>query len=464
MPTLLEGRPRIFDHSIRSRDSRGYGKEGSEHVTIVPTGGMEITRSGQMKAFLGSCVGLALFDRARHVGGMLHILLPEPICSIPDSQLTYYASTGIPLFLQAFAEAGSKREDLCASIAGGALIDPNSPQDIDLNIGGRTLEITLKLLKDYNIPISLLEASGVTPFFIMLDVDSGTCTIEPVVSDLHKVSGTTRKPDPSDIRKTIEDLQPVPQIALGIAGMITDDECDISVIAREIRKDQVLSANVLRLCNSSFLGVPRKIESIDQAIVFLGDKALLQLIITAETQRLLTGSDKGYSLTRGGLFYHALATARLSERLSRRIANIMPDLAYTAGLLHDIGKVVLDQYMADVQPLFYRMMKEHGEDSSAIEQKIFGIDHNQAGLLLAESWSLPQVIKDVALFHHCPQDAPENKEIIHLVGLANAIAHRFLPGFVIRNLDHAPIEESLDSLSLTSQELTDSLNVLADIF
>jgi putative nucleotidyltransferase with HDIG domain len=434
-------------------------------MTIVPTGGMEITKSGQLKAFLGSCVGLAIFDSKKHFGGMLHILLPEPVSDVPDSQLTYYASTGIPLFLEAFSKEGSNREDLSASIAGGALIDLNSPQDLTLNIGGRTLDITLKSLKSNGIPIRLLEASGVLPFCIMLDVNSGTCTIEPVVSQFLMKTGTAiKKPSLSDIKKTTEGLQPIPQIALGIAGMLTDEECDIAVIAKEIRKDQVISARVLQLCNSSYLGIPRKVESIGQAIAFLGDKTLLQLIITAQAEKLLMGSDQGYSLTRGGLFYHALATARLCDRLSRHIRNIRSDLAYTAGLLHDIGKVVLDQYMAKIQPLFYRMIQERGEDSSTIEQNIFGIDHNHAGLLLAECWNLPQVIKDVVLFHHYPDKANENRELVHLVYVANTIALKFLPGFVLEHLDTNPFEESLRYLGLTHHDISHAIRALTDMF
>jgi putative nucleotidyltransferase with HDIG domain len=442
-------------------DDELYG--GKTAMTIVPTGEMKITRSGKMKAFLGSCVGLAIFDSKKGIGGLHHILLPEPICSIPDSQLSYYASTGIPIFLQAFVDMGSKREDLSAFIAGGALIDPNCSKDLALNIGGRTLEITLKILKNVGIPIKLLETSGLTPFCIMLDANSGSCTIEPIIPKSNNDLDTIKKPDLSDINKTLEQLQSVPQIALGIVGMISDD-CDIASIAKEIRKDQVLSAKILMLCNSSYLGMARKIDSIDQAVTFLGDKTLLQLTITAQTERLLNSSDKGYSLTRGGLYYHVLATARLCEKLSFRIRKIQPDLAYTAGLLHDIGKVVLDQYLANAKPLFYRMMIERKEDARSIEQKVFGIDHNHAGLMLAENWDLPQVIKDVTLFHHCPEKADSNADVVHLVYLADAITQKFLPGFIIENLDTASLKESMQVLSITSQDIRNSLSVLADIF
>jgi len=434
-------------------------------MSIVPSGGMEIRRTGQMKAFLGSCVGVAMLDNKQRIGGMIHILLPEPMSDIPESHFTYYASTGMPIFIESLISEGAKKEDLSAYISGGALIDPSSQQDLALNIGGRTLEITLKIIKENGIPIRFLEASGTTGFCIMLDVDKAVCTIEPVIKDAYKKDlKPMTMPALAEIGKTIQELQPIPQIALGIANMISDDRSDFNAIASEIRKDQVLAAEVLKLCNSSYLGVPRKIETIDEAVVILGSKTLIQLILTAQAEKLLTCSESGYSLMRGGLFYHALATARLSEKLSRTHGKIRPELAYTAGLLHDIGKVVLDQYMARVQPLFYRILVAHGEDSSILELKIFGIDHNLAGLHLAESWKLPEVIKDVILFHHKPDKAGKNKDLVHLVYVADAIAQKFLPGFEIEHIDTAPFKDSLRYLSLTPEAISESLGVLTDIF
>jgi len=434
-------------------------------MTIIPSGGIEISRSGQMKAFLGSCVGVAILDSKHHIGGMIHILLPEPLCDIPENQFNYYASTGIPLFLNSLGNAGAVKENLSAYISGGALIDPNSHQELALNIGGRTLEITLKILKENGIPIKLLEASGTIGFCIMLDVDKAACTIEPILQNTReKGPQPTTMPALAEIGKTIENLQPVPQIALGIASMISDEMTDIATIASEIRKDQVMAAEVLKLCNSSYMGMQRKIETIDDAITILGSKTLIQLIITAEAEKLLSCPEKGYSLMRGGLFYHALATARLSYKLSRIHGKIRPDLAYTAGLLHDIGKVVLDQYMAKVQPLFYRILSANREDSSILEQKIFGINHNLAGLQLAESWKLPEVIKDVILFHHNPDKAINNRDLVHLVYIADAIAQSFFPGFEIEHIDTTPFQDSLNLLSFTPDMIEEALGVLADIF
>ncbi|HQI01427.1 MAG TPA: HDOD domain-containing protein [Deltaproteobacteria bacterium] len=431
-------------------------------VTVVPTGGMVIARHGLLKAFLGSCIGLALYDSKASLGGILHILLPEPVSGIPESHRTYYARTGIPIFIDEMRQQGATAEDISAFVAGGALVDPLSPQDMILNITHQSLDITLSFLKKSGIAIKMLEASGVNPFCIALDVETGKCVIEPVITDKEMKDDPVKHVTMDEIEDTIEKLLPVPQMAFSVANMLSDDSIDISSIAGEIKKDQVLSAKILGLCNSAFIGLPRKIASIDHAILYLGSKLLLQVVLTAQLENMYTLPERGYSLCRGGMFHHALATARLSKTLAKALGKVDPDVAYTAGLLHDIGKVVLDQYIAKVKPLFYRMMIEHKEDSCVLERQILGFDHCQAGLVLAESWDLPDVLKDVILFHHAPDTAEYNREIVNLVYVSDIFAGKFLPGLELEKIDTAGIQAGLKSLGLDPQVVYDNLNVIAD--
>jgi putative nucleotidyltransferase with HDIG domain len=433
-------------------------------TTIVPTGGMIVKENGQLKAFLASCVGLGLYDSENGIGGLLHILLPEPICNIPESHTMYYAKTGIPQFIQSMKSQGASTENMVAFIAGGALVNPLSPQEMNLNIGHRTLEITLSLMRTNGIAIKMFEASGVNPFCMSLDIDTGKCSIEPVLDKAGSKELPKTNLSLDQMTSTIDRLLPVPQFAISIAHMLSDEDMDIASIANEIKRDQVLSATVLRLCNSSYLGLPRKIASIDQAIVYLGSKTLIQMVITAQTEKIFHSSEHGYSLSRGGLYHHALATARLSERLAKVHRGIAPDVAYTAGLLHDIGKVVLDQYIADIQPLFYRMIHDKNQDSITLEREIFGIDHCQAGLVLTERWDLPDIIKDAILFHHYPSMVETNEEIVNMVYLADVFTDRFLSGLEIERTNPADMEKSLEMLHLTPQKIYENLNVIAEVY
>ena len=425
----------------------------ASHDIIVPTGGFEIRSSGLLKACLGSCVGLALHDRRQRRGGLLHLLLPEPICDIPETHLSYYASTGVPLAIQALQDLGSERADLKAFIAGGALVDPMTPEDISLNIGERTLEITLKILTYYDIPIQRIEASGVTPCLLSFRADTGACTVKPLLNEPRGNNASIVRPGPDELDHIIENVLPVPQEALKVSRMLASQESDISQIARAIMKDQVLSARVLRLCNSSYISPCRQITSIEQAVIHLGNSLLLQLIITAQTEQFLSHYGKGYSLSRGGLYFHALGTARLCELVARKNGRVRADIAYAAGLIHDIGKVVLDQYIDKDNPLFYRMIIEEQKDSCRIEEELLGMDHARAGLLLAERWNLPDMLREVIACHHFPQRAAAHPELVHLVYVCDVLINRFHAGYEAEHMQTAALEESLRLIAPNPEEI-----------
>ena len=127
-----------------------------------------------------------------------------------------------------------------------------------------------------------------------------------------------------------------------------------------MRKDQTLSARTIKLCNSTYFGKRNKIESMDHALVYLGQKLLLKFVISAAIGVFFNQTGMGYSLCKGGLYHHAIGTANIAEKIAEVTGKADPSLAYAGGLLHDIGKVVWDQYIQDALPLFYREVYEQG--------------------------------------------------------------------------------------------------------
>ena len=123
---------------------------------IVPSGACVISKQkdARLEAYLGTCIGLILWDQEANLGGLLHILLPEPTGTDIPFQPETYASTGVPRFIQAMIEAGASIDRLKASVAGGALVGPVTDQDLFLNIGGRTTEVVQAILGEKGIPRS----------------------------------------------------------------------------------------------------------------------------------------------------------------------------------------------------------------------------------------------------------------------------------------------------------------------
>jgi len=113
-----------------------------------------------LEAYLGTCVGVALYDKEAGVGGLIHLLLPEPVSLAGSFQPEKYASTGFPIFMRALYDEGASKEHLKAHIAGGALVGPLESSDLTLDIGGRTAETVMNFLKAENIRIEQKETGG----------------------------------------------------------------------------------------------------------------------------------------------------------------------------------------------------------------------------------------------------------------------------------------------------------------
>jgi len=248
-------------------------------------------------------------------------------------------------------------------------------------------------------------------------------------------------------------VKPIPQIALKILRMIRQDGYRLGDMSSEIRQDQVISAKVINLCNTALIGLMTKVDSIERALIVLGEKKLLQLVVSASVQTLFSRTTMGYSLCKGGMFQHAVGTGVVAQELAAFTGRSPIDLAYTAGLLHDIGKVPLDQYMSMEAPLFYLAANTVGADFSLLEKEKFGISHTEAGARMGERWLLPDNLVDVIRHHHYPEQATVDQELTTLVYIADLLMSKFQAGNELEKLDTAQLTPALTRLGLAPQHL-----------
>lgn len=403
-----------------------------------------------LEALLGTCVGVTLCDRHAGVGGIIHLLLPEPTSMDNLWKPENYASTGLPIFIQALCDSGAQKERLEACIAGGALVGPLSDQDLALDIGGRTSEVVEKILNNENILISKREIGGFFSCRMDLDLMTWATDIEPIgIPKSQSVEADFIKPSPEEFDDAVKHVRPIPQIALKVIRMINNDTNSMSDIAVELRQDQILSARVIKLCNSALFGMKAKIDSIDRALVMLGDKRLLQLVISASLEEFYSQAGyQGYSLCKGGLFQHAIGTGMIAETLAGITGKASAGIAYTAGLLHDIGKIALDQYMVNAYTYFYRRIRRGDIDLIMAEHEIFGVDHTDVGSRMAMQWSLPEGLVEIITHHHLPELAVINPELTHLIYFADLIMSRFIVGQELEQLDTKGLASRLQRIGL----------------
>lgn len=396
-------------------------------TSIVSSGSFVVQKSQPtlLEAYLGSCVGVTIVDRKNTVGGLYHILLPEP----PHPDTTYqreaYAATGLPMFLKELLRKGADRSRLEAVVAGGALIAPAVEEDFFMNLGGRTLTVVENFLRAHDIPIVYAETGGFFSCKMTLNLSTLDTIVEPIGAQATKIlPPTPLRLAPDDIKEAISRLQPIPQTALEILNMLRSGNYDIGHVADKVEKDQVITARLLGFCNSPYLASPVPVTSIERAVIFLGERRLLQMLLSTYCQAVFTTKVGGYSMCRGGLFRHALVTAHIAETIAG-ILNLSEGEAYTAGLLHDIGKIVLDQYISDFAPFFYRKALVEGVELTELERHYFGVDHAEAGKILAESWHIPKEVADIISMHEDTENFVRLNPMAKIVFIANLVASRF---------------------------------------
>jgi putative nucleotidyltransferase with HDIG domain len=407
------------------------------------------TQSLLLNAYLGTCVAVALYDAEAGIGGLIHLLLPEPISMTETCHPEKYASTGFPVFLKALYDAGASPQKLKACIAGGALVGPLQNYDMELDIGGRTVERVMQFITDEKIQIEKSETGGFFTCCLSVNMQTWNCSIQPTGIDKLKTNITFKTPNAKEISRAIRNLKPIPQIALKLLRMINEDLYEIDDFTEEIRKDQVISAKTLQLCNSAMFSNRKKIESLEHAVVMLGRHLLMKFVISASINGFFSQCGMGYSLCKGGIFHHAVSTAVVAEKLASLTGKISPSLAYTAGLLHDIGKVALDQYIYADFPFFYRQLNDEKQNLIEVEKNVFGIDHTEVGGDLAHRWSLPESLVETIRYHHAPENSVQHSEVVHIVYLADLLMSRFNTSLELERINTEALSSRLETIGLS---------------
>lgn len=431
-------------------------------IRIVPSGSFFCGRKQHtvLQAFLGTCVGVAVYDRAAGVGGMAHFLLPAPISESEYINPDKYASTGLPIFLEALRDMGARNQNMEITIGGGAIVGSISELDMSLNIGGRTAEVVKSILAKDNIQVKFAETGGLIACRLDLDLETGKACCQQTLPGPESSHLAFIKPDPSEINETITNVRPIPQVALKILRLINEGDYDIRHLSAEIKKDQVISAKTLRLCNTAFFNRRGSIDSLEDAVIILGQDAIIKSVISVCVRQFFLQPKSSYSLCQGDLYHHALGTAIICEKLAVRTEIANPASAYTAGLLHDIGMVVIDQHMPPESSLFYKRMREQKSGILLAERKILGVDHCDAGARLASSWGLPETIECCIKHHHNPEKSEQKCPMVHLVHIADFLMARFCTGMEIELIDVKHLKNRLSAIGLSPGEFVELVDMI----
>ena len=273
------------------------------------------------------------------------------------------------------------------------------------------------------------ETGGFFTCRLNLNLQTFKTEIAPIGIERYEPDKKPKIPSAEQIKKSLDRIYPIPQVALKILRLVDQDDYDLEDIASEVKKDDSRLAEAL------------------------GQDLLVQLVVSAAVRGFFNLRGYGYSLCKGGLFFHAVGTAQVAAILATTTKKISASLAYTAGLLHDIGKVVLDQFISSAYPLFYRNLMEKDKDILDIEQEILGVDHTVVGSILANKWSFPNSLTQVIQNHHYPEKEEKYVDLAHILFLADLLITKFHPGLELERMDDSRVKTRLQKIGLSMDQL-----------
>ncbi len=254
-----------------------------------------------------------------------------------------------------------------------------------------------------------------------------------------------------DIIKQTADLPAAPATVLSVMKEADSPAGSAKTVADVLGQDPALAVKVLRLANSAYYGLSRQVMDIPDAVVVLGMRAVRNLCLLASSYSWMTKPLTGYGLGPKDLWRHSFATAVGSSMAAERSGACTPDQAFAAGLLHDLGKVVLNVWFEAKIGGMMELALQLDAPIEEVERRTLGFDHAEVGALLAEYWNLPKPLVAALRYHHEPSECAEQLPIIDCVHVADNLAAMLGLGLdrLKRNLD----PKALKRLSIAPDEI-----------
>lgn len=260
----------------------------------------------------------------------------------------------------------------------------------------------------------------------------------------------------------LKSLGILPTVAIEIMNMVDDESSSAAEIEVAIQSDPSLLAQVLRVVNSSFYGLPRQVASVKQAVVLLGRNVIKSIAIASTVNRLYRKGRTFEGLNPKDLWLHAIAVGCTAREIARQTGEACPDEAFAAGMLHDVGVILEFQiFPREFEQILRTSRESQVETYREAERACIGTTHEELGASLCRRWNFPETIESTAAFHHRPWDAPEAVRILpSIVHVADAIVEQLGDVHSLTIEAGAPSSKVMEFLGVTAHQYDDIQEVV----
>lgn len=267
----------------------------------------------------------------------------------------------------------------------------------------------------------------------------------------------------NELVNRVDEIPVFSQTVGKILKLVEDPKSDAHDIEKEILKDQGFTTKILKLANSAYFGATRQISTVSQATTILGFQAIKSLVLASSVGKVLKAELPGYALEKEALWKQSQICAITARVISKKIKFRQPDQAYTAGLLRDIGKVILDHYLNEQ---FNKIMDEVNDGLKSfveVEEEILGFNHGQVGAKIAEKWNLPEDLVEAIAFHHQPEKAQLNSKLVAITHIADGLVMMMGIHIGADGLAYGFSSAAMDLLNIDEAILFEIMSEVADL-
>ena len=274
-----------------------------------------------------------------------------------------------------------------------------------------------------------------------------------------KIKESNRQNLEKKILRDVKDLPPMPKVILKAHQMMEDPDLDVKGVANLIETDQAIAIKVLRLANSAYYGLSGKVSSIQHAFVVLGYKTLGQILSIASFSTFMGKNLPGYGYESEDFMRHSLAVALSAKVIAEKIDPNLANEAHTAGLIHDIGKIILDKYIIEKKETFETFLENEQRTFLNAEKQIIGFDHAEIAYEICKKWNIPNTMTRAIKYHHYPSSS-QGDELAYILHLADFIAAKIGGGYDSDDLLYQLEEGTMNFLSIRYKDVS---NIMSEV-
>ena len=257
-----------------------------------------------------------------------------------------------------------------------------------------------------------------------------------------------------DIINGIDTLKPIPPVAAQIMALAEDENSSMSEIADLIVYDPSITASMLKICNSVYFGLSRKVESVRDAITLLGLDQMVELVLLNGTAENFKDEPDGYGLGEGELWHHAVLSAHVAKVLAENhgLAN-KKHLIFTAALVKDIGKIIMGRFVAFSYEKINILVNSKGYSFNEAEKEVIGMNHEELGALVGKKWQFGKKLIYIIRNHHMSEETCRDDAETAMVYLADIVCMMMGFGTGMDGLAYRFYSDVLNRMNLTEQDL-----------